>query len=150
MLVREECHILCHQLTIFLFILDVLLKCLSSNWELHRPYVQKSGTLAALIKDAKDPTPQVYYKSPASETLDKYIEDSEYYSNEYQEISKRLSVLDEGDRQKKEKKGLDHPAHVSETRVNDVTVIELEVHDASISKRGKLSLILKYSYRYFQ
>ena len=49
------------------------------DWELHRPFLQKSDTLTNLLKGAEDPKPQLYYKSAASETLDTYIKKSNFY-----------------------------------------------------------------------
>ena len=49
------------------------------DWELHRPFLQKSETLTNLLKGADDPKPQLYYKSAASETLDNYIKKSNFY-----------------------------------------------------------------------
>lgn len=59
------------------------------DWELHRPYVQKSDVLTSLLKQAEDPSPTKYYRNPACETLDNYIKKSNFYSNEYREISDR-------------------------------------------------------------
>lgn len=72
------------------FDLDVVLKCLSMDWELHRPFLQKAEVLAALLKEAEDPKFQKYYRSPASETLDTYIKKNKFYSNDYKEMSNRL------------------------------------------------------------
>lgn len=112
---------------------DTLLHTLGMDWELHRPFLQKSETLTNLLKGAEDPKPQLYYKSNASETLDTYIKKSNFYSNEYQELSNRLSVED-GLPDVEEKKGLDHPSYTSEERVNNVTVIKMDIRDPDITK----------------
>ncbi|OWF40204.1 BTB/POZ domain-containing protein 16-like isoform X4 [Mizuhopecten yessoensis] len=116
---------------------DVLLKCLGMDWELHRPYVQKSEVLAQLLREADDPRLQKYYRSPASETLDNYIKKSNFYSNEYREISNRLSMVDGEEKQEEEEaKGVDHPAHISQKRFNNVTIIKLDIRDPLVSKRA--------------
>ncbi|XP_048745848.2 BTB/POZ domain-containing protein 16-like isoform X3 [Ostrea edulis] len=109
---------------------DVVLKCLSMDWELHRPFLQKAEVLAALLKEAEDPKFQKYYRSPASETLDTYIKKNKFYSNDYKEMSNRLSLMEE----EEEVKGVDHPAHVSEKRVNSVTLIKLECRDPLLTR----------------
>lgn len=68
---------------------DVVLKCLNMDWELHRPFLQKAEVLAALVKDADGPKFHKYYRSPASETLDTYIKKNQFYSNDYKEMSNR-------------------------------------------------------------
>ena len=67
-------------------------------------------------------------------------------SNEYQELSNRLSVED-GLGDVEEKKGLDHPSYTSEERVNNVTVIKMDIRDPDITKTGKLCLspLMKFS-----
>ncbi|XP_067656682.1 BTB/POZ domain-containing protein 16-like isoform X2 [Haliotis asinina] len=112
---------------------DVILECLGLSWELHRPFLQKSGTLATLLHSATDPSSQKYYRSSASETLDKYIKKSEFYSNEYRDISQRLSVVDDAP---EEKKGIGHPAHTSQQRTGTVTTITLDISDALVTKRA--------------
>ncbi|XP_078311219.1 BTB/POZ domain-containing protein 16-like isoform X3 [Crassostrea virginica] len=111
---------------------DVVLKCLSMDWELHRPFLQKADVLASLVKDAEDPKFHKYYRTPASETLDTYIKKNQFYSNDYKEISNRLSMVE--DPQEEEVKGVDHPAHVSEKRVNSVSIIKLDCHDPLLTK----------------
>lgn len=54
------------------------------NWELHRPFLIKSETLALLIHEAEKPGPKRYYRNKMSETLDTYISKSSFYSPEYQ------------------------------------------------------------------
>ncbi|XP_069139506.1 BTB/POZ domain-containing protein 16-like isoform X2 [Argopecten irradians] len=116
---------------------DVLLKCLGMDWELHRPYLQKSEVLAQLLREADDPRIQKYYRSPASETLDNYIKKSNFYSNEYRDISHRLSMVDgEEIQEEEEAKGVDHPAHISQKRSNNVTIIKLDIRDPLVSKRA--------------
>lgn len=117
--------------------MDVLLKCLGMDWELHRPYLQKSETLTALLMGADDPKPQRYYRSAASETLDNYIKKSNFYSNEYREMSNRLSTMEGLELQNivpQEAKHVDHPFDTSDERVNTVTVIQMDIHDPLITK----------------
>ncbi|XP_061180078.1 BTB/POZ domain-containing protein 16-like isoform X2 [Saccostrea echinata] len=111
---------------------DVILKCLNMDWELHRPFLQKAEVLASLLKEADDPRFQKYYRSPASETLDTYIKKNKFYSNDYKEMSNRLSLVE--DPEEDEVKGVNHPAHVSEKRVNNVTIIKLDCKDPLITK----------------
>lgn len=59
------------------------------DWELHRPYLQKSEVLSQLLKQAGEPHMQKYYRNLASETLDTYIKKNNVYSNEYKDISNR-------------------------------------------------------------
>lgn len=116
---------------------DVLLRCLGMDWELHRPFLQKSETLTELLKTAEDPTPQRYYKSAASETLDNYIKKSNFYSNEYREMSNRLSTVEGVELQDPtvvDTKKVSHPAHTSQARVNTVTIINMDIHDPAITK----------------
>ncbi|XP_063435143.1 BTB/POZ domain-containing protein 16-like isoform X1 [Mytilus trossulus] len=110
---------------------DVVLKCLGMDWELHRPYLQKSEVLSQLLKQAGEPHMQKYYRNPASETLDTYIKKNHVYSNEYKDISNRLSMV-EGDEEGPKK--LDHPAHTSEKRISSVTMIKLDIKDPLITK----------------
>ncbi|VDH90916.1 BTB/POZ domain-containing protein 16 [Mytilus galloprovincialis] len=110
---------------------DVVLKCLGMDWELHRPYLQKSEVLSQLLKQAGEPHMQKYYRNPASETLDTYIKKNNVYSNEYKDISNRLSMV-EGDEEGPKK--LDHPAHTSEKRISSVTMIKLDIKDPLITK----------------
>ncbi|CAG2196476.1 BTBD16 [Mytilus edulis] len=110
---------------------DVVLKCLGMDWELHRPYLQKSEVLSQLLKQAGEPHMQKYYRNPASETLDTYIKKNNVYSNEYKDISNRLSMV-EGDDEGPKK--LDHPAHTSEKRISSVTMIKLDIKDPLITK----------------
>ncbi|XP_045189996.2 BTB/POZ domain-containing protein 16-like isoform X3 [Mercenaria mercenaria] len=118
---------------------DVLLRSLGMDWELHRPFLRKSETLTALLQGADDPRPQLYYKSPASETLDNYIKKSNFYSNEYREMSNRLSTVEglelQGPKEAESKK-IDHPSHTSEGRVNNVTLIQIDIHDPYVTKTG--------------
>ena len=74
---------------------DVLLQCLGVNWELHRPYLQKSGTLSHLLDGAAEPGPKRYYRNKLSENLDNYITKSQFYSDEYQ-VSDHLRGCDQG------------------------------------------------------
>ncbi|KAK3095401.1 hypothetical protein FSP39_014207 [Pinctada imbricata] len=111
---------------------DVLLKSVGMDWELHRPFLRKAEVLVQLLKEADDPSFQKYYRSPASETLDTYIKKNNFYSNDYKEMSNRLSLVNNPEEE--ESKGVDHPAHISEKRVNNVTTIKLECRDPLITK----------------
>ncbi|XP_052252668.1 uncharacterized protein LOC127859354 isoform X2 [Dreissena polymorpha] len=125
---------------------DVLLRCLGLDWELHRPFLRKSKTLTSLLLGADDPRPQLYYKSAASETLDNYIKKSNFYSNEYREMSNRLSTVEgleiqappmvDGER------AIDHPSHTSESRVNNVTLIQINIADPFITKTGACGYLM--------
>ena len=64
------------------------------------------------------------------------------HSNEYQELSNRLSVED-GLPDVDERKGLDHPSYTSEERVNNVTVIKMDIKDPDITKTGIVLILDK-------
>jgi len=68
-----------------------------------------------------------------------YLELFVVFSTEYREISNRLSTV-EGveapEKPLKEPKKMDHPAHTSEKRLNNVTVIHMDIHDPAITKTG--------------
>ena len=70
------------------------------------------------------------------------------HSNEYQELSNRLSVED-GLPDVDEKKGLDHPSYTSEERVNNVTVIKMDIKDPDITKTGIVLFLDKNVIRKF-
>ncbi|XP_076460302.1 BTB/POZ domain-containing protein 16-like isoform X2 [Babylonia areolata] len=111
---------------------DLLLKCVDMDWELHRPYLQKSETLAQLLRDVDDPATQNYYRSPAAQTLDNYVSHSNYYSNDY-----KSSGTEKGPRDEEEGlKPLDHPAHISERRTGSMSVLKLGVDDPLVTKRA--------------
>lgn len=104
------------------------------NWELHRPFLQKSDILSSLLYEADHPAPKKYYKNRISETLDDFIHRSHIYSNEYQEVSNRLSTINE----EEGRRGLDHPGHISATRyAQNMTEIKLDIKDVLISKHSK-------------
>ncbi|KAL5015976.1 hypothetical protein ScPMuIL_005565 [Solemya velum] len=111
---------------------DVLLKCLGTDWELHRPFLQKSEVLSKLLGSAGDPKPSQYYCSPASQKLNNYIKQNNVYSSEYREITNRLSGLKDPDDGMVKK--VDHPAHISELRVNSISIIKLDITDPFITK----------------
>ncbi|WAR21509.1 BTBDG-like protein [Mya arenaria] len=118
---------------------DVLLRCLGMDWELHRPFIRKSRTLTALLLGADDPKPQLYYKSAASETLDNYIKKSNFYSNEYREMSNRLSTMEGLEVQTVDpeaERKIDHPSHTSRSIVNNVTLIHMDIDDPTVTKTG--------------
>ncbi|XP_013400904.1 BTB/POZ domain-containing protein 16-like isoform X1 [Lingula anatina] len=117
---------------------DVLLHCAGMDWELHRPFLQKSETLSSLLNYADNPCPRYYYKNKASETLDNYINRSHIYSNEYREISSRLNKVEVKDEAElgKERRGLDHPAHTSARCMANMTVITLDLKDPVITKHS--------------
>ncbi|XP_071948482.1 BTB/POZ domain-containing protein 16-like isoform X2 [Antedon mediterranea] len=115
---------------------DILLECLNSNWELHRPYIQKSGTLTTLLQQAsQEPKKELYYRDPMCATLDQYINKSQYYSNEYQEMSRRLSMTDSTP-QNKQKRDKDHPGHTTPARRSIVTKLKLKVTDVFVTKEA--------------
>ncbi|XP_041368498.1 BTB/POZ domain-containing protein 16-like [Gigantopelta aegis] len=70
---------------------DVLLHCLKMDWELHGPYIQKSETLAKLLKAANDPNPHTSYRNQECETIDSFINQSSFYSDEYRELSNKFT-----------------------------------------------------------
>ncbi|XP_005089625.1 BTB/POZ domain-containing protein 16 [Aplysia californica] len=115
---------------------DVLLKALGMDWELHRPFLQKSESLTQLLKASEDPKMQKYYRSPVSETLDNYIVKSNFYSNEYQNTNHKLLVVEASEAEETQSKGLDHPAHISEKRVGSLSVIHLHFDDPLVSQRA--------------
>ncbi|XP_033633108.1 BTB/POZ domain-containing protein 16-like [Asterias rubens] len=115
---------------------DILLQCLDTNWELHRPYIQKSSTLTELLCKAENkPHSELYYRDPMSATLDQYISKSNHYSTEYQDISHSLSMtdsprsLDGGERRR-----IDHPAHIVKARTNTMTKLKLKVRDSMVTR----------------
>ncbi|XP_038071045.1 BTB/POZ domain-containing protein 16-like [Patiria miniata] len=117
---------------------DILLQCLDTNWELHRPYIQKSATLTHLLSKAEStPHTELYYRDPMSATLDQYISKSNHYSTEYQDISHSLSLTDSprsSSREDGEKKGIGHPAHVVRARTNTMTKLKLKVRDPMVTR----------------
>ncbi|RUS84270.1 hypothetical protein EGW08_007963, partial [Elysia chlorotica] len=102
---------------------DVLLKALGMDWELHRPFLQKSEELTQLLKISEDPKAQKYFRSPVSETLDNYIIKSNFY---------RYKDMFDDD----QAKSLDHPAHISEKRVGSLSVIHLHIDDPLVTQRA--------------
>lgn len=114
---------------------DVLLKCLGMDWELHRPFLQKAENLAKQLRTVDDPAPQKYYRSPVSETLDAYISHSNFYSNEYRETAKGIASGPSGEMEEGVKT-LDHPAHISETRVGSMSALHLDIDDPLVTKRA--------------
>ncbi|GFN84169.1 BTB/POZ domain-containing protein 16-like [Plakobranchus ocellatus] len=114
---------------------DVLLKALGMDWELHRPFLQKSEELTQLLKTSEDPKAQKYFRSPVSETLDNYIIKSNFYSNEYKESSHKPLVVEPSE-DDDQSKSLDHPAHISEKRVGSLSVIHLHIDDPLVTQRA--------------
>ncbi|XP_072033928.1 BTB/POZ domain-containing protein 16-like [Amphiura filiformis] len=113
---------------------DILLQCLDTNWELHRPYIQKADILAQqLTKADMTPKKELYYRDPMSATIDKYISKSDYYSTEYREISRKLSTTDVTDFEQKDTKGVNHPSHAVAPRTNIMTKLKLKVKDPLVS-----------------
>ncbi|XP_035673882.1 BTB/POZ domain-containing protein 16-like isoform X1 [Branchiostoma floridae] len=112
---------------------DVVLHCLSTSWELHKPFLQKSKVLSELLYKAENPKQQQFYRDRTAETLDRYIRDSDIYSNEYQEISQRLNTVTISDGPRK---GLSDPAHTSIQRTRNVTAIKLKIKDANVTKEA--------------
>ena len=60
-------------------------------------------------------------------------------SNEYREMSNRLSTVDgvEVAEPLTDPKKVDHPAHTGQARVNTVTSISIDIHDPAITKTGR-------------
>lgn len=112
---------------------DVLLQCLGINWEIHRPYLQKSGTLSKLIQNAEDPTPKKYYRNKVSESLEGHIDKNRFYGNDYSELPADVAAEDV-DRHLSS--GVSHPKHVSEQRASNKTVISLNIRDAFITPQA--------------
>ena len=67
---------------------------------------------------------------------------NDHFSNEYREMSNRLSV-DDGEAED-DFKGLDHPSFTSEERINNVTVIKMDIRDPDVTKTGTLEPFLLY------
>ena len=116
---------------------DVLLHCLNMDWELHHPYIQKSEALMELLKDATDPTPRQSYRNPECETIDTFINKSDFYSDEYRELSNRFT------------KEMTIPARETKTKKADeavcvrvkgkhLTKITLEIDDPLVTQTGKI------------
>ncbi|XP_033122948.1 uncharacterized protein LOC117121754 isoform X2 [Anneissia japonica] len=114
---------------------DILFQCLDTNWELHRPYIQKSGTLTTLLQQVeKEPQRELYYRDPMCATIDQYINKSQYYSNEYQQISRRLSMTSSPVHEKQET-CKDHPEN-THARKGVVTKLKLKVQDSFVTKEA--------------
>lgn len=130
---------------------DVLLHCLGTSWELHRPYIQKSTVLSEILSKAEiKPHHQCYYRDPLTATVDRFISKSDYYSNEYRKLSRTLSITENKEdlhAPTEETKSIDHPSHLVEARRANMTKIKLKVRDQLVTKEGELHLVLMYSSR---
>nr|XP_009860570.2 BTB/POZ domain-containing protein 16 [Ciona intestinalis] len=73
---------------------DVRLHCLDQVWQLHRPYMVKSTVLEKLLSSVNSQKKQRVYKDETSQKVDSFISDSEIYSSEYKEVTRRLTSKD--------------------------------------------------------
>ncbi|XP_063964086.1 BTB/POZ domain-containing protein 16-like [Lytechinus pictus] len=118
---------------------DILLQCLDTNWELHRPYIRKASTLTQLLQKAIDkPHEELYYRDPMSATVDQYISKSQFYSSEYQKISREQSTRQAPPDSVKQtsKKDINHPAHVVAARTSNMVKLKLKIKDPMVSKEA--------------
>ncbi|PIK49464.1 putative BTB/POZ domain-containing protein 16, partial [Apostichopus japonicus] len=119
---------------------DVLLHCLGTSWELHRPYIQKSTVLSEILSKAEiKPHHQCYYRDPLTATVDRFISKSDYYSNEYRKLSRTLSITENKEdlhAPTEETKSIDHPSHLVEARRANMTKIKLKVRDQLVTKEA--------------
>ncbi|XP_071828007.1 BTB/POZ domain-containing protein 16-like [Apostichopus japonicus] len=119
---------------------DVLLHCLGTSWELHRPFIQKSTVLSEILSKAEiKPHHQCYYRDPLTATVDRFISKSDYYSNEYRKLSRTLSITENKEdlqTPREETKGIDHPSHLVEARRANMTKIKLKVRDPLVTKEA--------------
>ncbi|KAK6177906.1 hypothetical protein SNE40_012776 [Patella caerulea] len=113
---------------------DVLLNCLKTDWELHRPFLQKSDTLAQLLKDAPEEATEEYYKQLPSEAVDDFIGSSHFYDKNYPKAINKLNTDKEFD-DEVPRTSL-NPSHYSKKRSNSVTVISLVVRDAMVTRKA--------------
>nr|XP_054765698.1 BTB/POZ domain-containing protein 16-like [Lytechinus pictus] len=118
---------------------DILLQCLDTNWELHRPYIRKASTLTQLLQKAIDkPHEELYYRDPMSATVDQYISKSQFYSSEYQKISREQSTRQAPPDSvtQSSKKDINHPAHVVAARTSNMVKLKLKIKDPMVSKEA--------------
>ncbi|XP_072177460.1 BTB/POZ domain-containing protein 16-like [Diadema setosum] len=116
---------------------DILLQCLETNWELHRPYIRKASTLTQLLQKAENkPQEELYYRDPMAATVDQYISKSNFYSPEYQKISRQLSVQTASQEsfQQARRKDISHPSHIVAARTSNMVKLKLKVKDAMVTK----------------
>ena len=111
---------------------DVLLRCLDINWELHRPYLQKARTLAEMLHSAKEPSPKQYYKGNLENSeFDSFVKRGGIYNNDIEQ-----NVKSEPDVVNEPRVGIEHPKHSGRSKINTMTVLELELDDPKVSKRS--------------
>ncbi|XP_070541114.1 BTB/POZ domain-containing protein 16-like [Ptychodera flava] len=124
---------------------DVLLSCLGTNWELHKPYLQKSSTLADLLQcEENGPKQQRYYRDPLAATVDNYISKSGFYSAEYKELSHKLNTADAKEMKKMQdqkysasgRKSLNDPAYIMEARTKNMLRLKLKIRDPLVTKHA--------------
>ncbi|XP_002733940.1 BTB/POZ domain-containing protein 16-like [Saccoglossus kowalevskii] len=116
---------------------DVLLSCLGTNWELHKPYLQKSQVLGMLLQKAESgPTEARYYRDPMASTLDEYINKSGFYSTDYKEVTRRLCTTDTIEEDKIARKSLDDSAHIMEARTKNMLRLKLKIKDSLVTKHS--------------
>ncbi|KAJ8025799.1 BTB/POZ domain-containing protein 16 [Holothuria leucospilota] len=118
---------------------DILLHCLGTSWELHRPYIQKSSVLTDILCKAESkPHEHLYYRDPLAATVDRFISRSDYYSNEYRDLSRKLSITENKDdlQAQQEKKGINHPSHLVQARTANMTKLKLKVKDQLVTREA--------------
>ncbi|XP_050396799.1 BTB/POZ domain-containing protein 16 [Patella vulgata] len=113
---------------------DVLLNCLKTDWELHRPFLQKSDTLAQLLEGAPQEATEQYYKQLPSEVVDDFIGSSHFYDKNYPKEINKLNTDKEFDDEVPLTSS--NPSHYSKKRCNSVTVISLVVRDAMVTRKA--------------
>ncbi|XP_064603618.1 BTB/POZ domain-containing protein 16-like [Liolophura sinensis] len=122
---------------------DVLLHCMDVDWELHRAYLQKSTVLSEILKAADNPKHMQYYNMPEADALHKHIKKGALYSNDYH-CTKHAEIGRTGN-PKRGGKSVDRFQY-SRFRVNNVTVIELEITDPLVTEHA-LAVALGHLYR---
>lgn len=113
---------------------DVLLHCMDTDWELHRAYLQKSIVLSEILKAAENPKHTQYYNMQEADPLHKHIKKGALYSNDYH-CTKHAEIGRPGN-PKRGGKSVDRSQY-SRFRVNNVTVIELEITDPLVTEHGQ-------------
>ncbi|ESO96995.1 hypothetical protein LOTGIDRAFT_231748 [Lottia gigantea] len=105
---------------------DIVLKCLKTEWELHRPFIRKSETLTQLLQAANQDKTQVYHKNSSTEGLDEFLSDSVYHKNN------KVKVEGNGT-------GTEHPTDLgiqNKKRGNTVLIITLNITDINVTRRA--------------
>ncbi|CAH1784841.1 unnamed protein product [Owenia fusiformis] len=111
---------------------DVLLHCLDMNWELHRPYLQKSRVLSALLHKAGEPKTYNYFRDSTGEALDSLVNKSKMYSTKSQGLdanSRKIEV-------KGDHKGLANSRHISQKRMANAIFLSLDIDDPLVTKHA--------------